>query len=211
MIVHNHEQNSPEWFASRLAIPTASSASRLITSTGAASKSIDGYAEELAIELYTGAPANDWSGNQYTEFGHEMEAESAAWYSFERGVDLVETGFITDDLGRYGCSPDRLVGDDGTVELKNLPKKHIAALLYWAKNKRPPTDKLAQCHMQMLVTDRAWCDLVYYSNTLPRLVCRIERDAKMDDALKEQITVCLQKRDDIVKTLETFERPAEAA
>lgn len=210
MIIHDHEQNTLEWLASRLGIPTASRAKDLLTSTGSPSKSVDRYAEELAIELYTGAPSNSFQGNAHTEFGNEMEPKSRAWYAFERDVDPVSVGFITDDLRRFGCSPDDLIGDSGLAEYKNLPVGHVKVLLYWAKNNKPPTDYIMQCHMQMLVTDRAWCDLVYYSETLPRLICRIERDANIDDALKQQITVCLQKRDEILAILETYERPEVA-
>lgn len=210
MIVHEHEQNSPEWLAARLGIPTASRAKDLVTSTGAPSKSVDRYAEELAIELYTGASASSFQGNTHTEFGHEMEPKARAWYAFERDVDPVSVGFVTDDLKRFGCSPDDLINNDGLAEYKNLPVGHVKALLYWNKNNKPPTDYVSQCHMQMLVSDRAWCDLVYYSETLPRLICRIERDAKFDDALKHQITVCLQKRDDILSILNTYEKPEAA-
>lgn len=212
MITHDHAQNSPEWFAARLGLPTASRASDLVTSTAAPSKSVDRYAEELAIEAYTGKPANTFKGNSDTEFGHEMESVSADWYAFETGSEISETGFITDDLKRFGCSPDRfVVGSNGLVELKNLPKQHVKALLYWQKHNKPPTDYLAQCHMQMLVTDREWCDLVYYSKDLPRLIIRIDRDSKFDDALKQQITVCIEKRDEVVSILEKFDRPLEAA
>lgn len=209
MIIHDHEQNTPAWIKAKLGVPSGSGASNLLTSKAEPSKSMNSYADQLAIELYTGEQVN-WGGNEHTEFGHEMEPESRSWYAFEKGVDPVETSFITDDLGRYGASPDSLVGNDGLAEFKNLPKQHVKTLLYWKKHKRPPTDYIMQCHMQMLVTDRAWCDLVYYNKILPRLIIRIERDSKIDDALKAQITACIQKRDDTLKILNTYERPEAA-
>jgi len=189
MKIHDCEQGTTEWFALRSGLPTASSAS-------------DWYAETLAADLYAGQPVDAWQGSAYTERGHEIEPEARSWYEFERGIDVESVGFCTDDLERYGCSPDGLVGDDGLLEIKCAPKKHTANLLYWKKNKKSPTDYLAQCHMQMLVTDRQWCDLLLYHQLLPKVVIRIERETVFDDVLTAAITDCILRRDDIVKSLQ---------
>ena len=202
MIQLDHEQNSPEWFASRLGLPTASSASKIITSTGAPSKQIDAYAETLAADKFAGKSIDHWQGNQFTERGHEVEDEAALWYSYERDVELVETGFCTDDLGRYGASPDRLVKGGGVLEIKCLPKGHMSAILRWHTKRTPEPTYLPQTYMEALVTDAPWVDLLFYHTDLPKAIIRIDRNSEMDKALKAGITSVTSKRDAIIKQLE---------
>lgn len=202
MIIHDHEQGSAEWYAARAGRPTASEAEKLITNTGLVSKQMQAYAEKLAGDIVAGKPIDAWQGNAFTEHGHEIEAEARDWYSFTQSVEVVQVGFVTDDLLRYGCSPDGMVGEDGLVELKCLPRQHIKALMHWHKNKTAPTEYTAQCQMQLLVTDRLWVDRVYYHPDLPSIVIRIERDQKMIDALQKQITACITYRDEVVKALQ---------
>jgi len=190
--------------AARIGRPTASNANRLITSTGAPSKQLQAFAEELAGDLFAGQAVNQWSGNCYTEYGHEMEEESRLAYEMETGHDVEQVAFIEDDLQRCLASPDGLVGDNGLVEIKNLPKKHVAALIYYAKNGRIPTDYMAQLQMQLYVSQREWVDMFYYSAMLPTLCVRIEPNLKMFGALKSQITACLTERDRIVRILESM-------
>lgn len=204
MIIHDVEQNTPEWLHLRAGMPTASEFSKLITSTGAASKSMIAYAQELAGEVYAGQPLNGWEGNQYTERGHDLEDEARASYGLLTGAEVTQVGFVTDDLQRWGCSPDGLVGDDGLLEIKCLPKKHIGMLLYWHKHKKCPPDFIQQVQGQMWITGRAWCDLYFYQPHLPDLVIRVEPDEKLVDALKEQLTECLIERDRTLDILEAM-------
>jgi len=204
------EQNSDEWMQARLGIPTASSASKLITSKGepTTGKGLTDYAKTLAADKFAGKQIDHWQGNEYTDRGHEVEAEALSWYTLEHNVDLTQIGFCTDDNGSYGASPDALVGDDGLVEIKCLPKGHMDAILYWAKNKRPPTPYLAQVHMQLLVTDRNYCDLTYYHRDLPKIIMRVERDKAMDEALLAQIEQCTNLRNEFFNELTKLESVA---
>jgi hypothetical protein len=63
------------------------------------------------------------------ERGLIVEAEAADWHEFDYDVIVQRIGFITDDEHTMGCSPDRLVGDDGLLEIKApLPQTQVA---YW--------------------------------------------------------------------------------
>src|SRR5215471_9116810 len=63
------------------------------------------------------------------EWGLIVEAEAADWYEFDQDVSVQKVGFITDDHHTVGCSPDRLVGDDGLLEIKApLPHTQVE---YW--------------------------------------------------------------------------------
>jgi len=75
----------------------------------------------MGIEAYTSRAMQD---------GIDMEPEARACYSFLAGGEVKQVGFCLSDDGRFGCSPDGLVGDDGGLELKcPLPKTHIKYLV----------------------------------------------------------------------------------
>src|SRR5215472_2423599 len=63
------------------------------------------------------------------ERGLIVEADAADWYEFDHDVTVQRVGFITDDAHAVGCSPDRLVGDDGLLEIK-APLPHVQ-VDYW--------------------------------------------------------------------------------
>ena len=203
MIIHDVEQNSEEWLKLRSGMPTASCFSKLVTSKGEPSKSMQGYAQTLAGELYAGHPLDSWQGNIYTDRGHELEDEAALAYEM-RGPEVNTIGFVTDNDCMYGCSPDRTVGDDGLIEIKCLPKAHISVLMHFDKHGKVPSDYVVQPQGQMLVTGRAWCDLVFYQPDLPMLVVRQEPDVKIMAGLRDQLQAVLAERDRVMRVLEGY-------
>ena len=206
MIIHNDlEQGSADWHQVRLGIPTGSKFKELITSTGAPSKSLSGYAASLAGDLYAGKSLDSFEGNQWTDRGTELESEARALYQFDSGNDVVEVGFITPDSGLFGVSPDGLISDDGLVEFKCLKtSNHIAALIYYKKHGKSPTTYIQQVQGQMMVCERQWCDLVFYHPDLPMLVIRNVPDEKIYRALKMQLAEVIKQRDEILKTIQEF-------
>lgn len=202
MIVHDVQQGSQEWHALRAGKPCASEFSKLITSTGEPSKSLQGYAITLAAELYAGKPVDAWEGNGHTERGKLLEPDAKARYAFVHGYDLVPVGFVTDDLGRYGCSPDSLLGNDGLVEFKCLKaENHVKALLYHRKHRKCPPDYVQQTQGQMLICERQWCDLIFYHPDLPMLTIRQEPDEVLTAALMAQIEIVVAERDRILSEI----------
>lgn len=196
------DQNTDAWLNLRIGIPTASRASDLVTSTGKLSESLPRYAEELAMNRYAGKSVSSFSGSYATERGHEIEPHAAAWYAFERDVEPDECGFFTDDLNRYGASPDRTVGDDGLIEIKCQDAKgHLKTLLAYHKTRKPPAAYYSQAQMELLVTERAWLDLTLYHPDLPSTIIRILPDPAFHASLKLQITACINHRDSILDTL----------
>lgn len=159
------EQGSPEWFAARCGIPTASSFSSIVTPGGKPSASADAYAAELIDELVRPMADRDqseqaaqFSGNRHTERGHELEPKALAWFRFVTGLDARKAGFVLSDSGAMGCSPDSLIWvDDKPVsgcEIKAPEgKKHA---LWMMQNKLPDEHK-AQVHGSMIVTGfKSW-------------------------------------------------------
>lgn len=201
MNVHTVEQNSPEWYALRSGLPTASEFKKIITSQGKASTQLNGYAALLAAELYAGDQLERWEGNQWTERGHELELKAMASYSFINAAPVEKVGFCTREGA--GCSPDGLVGDTGLLEIKCLsPQAHVLALAYHNKNNRPQPDYIPQVQGQMYVTEREYCDLYFYHPVLPELCIRVERDDEFHTALEKQLQLVIAERDRLAGILE---------
>lgn len=171
MKILTHKQGSPEWIHARLGLPTASNFDRLITKTGKPSASADKYLAKLCAEWFLGCPLDDFQSG-YMERGTGMEAEAVASYEFENNVDTTECGLCLRDDGKVGASPDRLVGEDGILEIKcPSAETHMGYIL-----NGPPDEYRPQVQGQLWITGRMWCDLNCYHPTLPPVRVRIERD-----------------------------------
>jgi len=182
VIHHNVKQGTEEWLALRRGIPTASNFDRIITSSGKRSASAFEYAGELLGVWYDGE-AIDEASSSFMDRGKDLEPRARDWYSFEY-ADAVPCGFFTDDLGRWGASPDGLVGIDGMVEIKCLAlHNHIAEML----REKPPNDYFVQMQGQMFVTGRKWCDRVFYHPHLKPVVYRMERDEAFIEKLAGEL------------------------
>jgi len=202
MILHDAEQRSEDWYRLRAGLPTASEFSKIVTSKGEPSKTAATYAITLACELYAGKPVDAWEGNTWTERGREYEQEALDFYAFASDAEVVPVGFVTDDDGSMGCSPDGLVGDDGMVEVKCLKaENHVKTILYYRKHGKCPTDYVQQTQGQMMICGRQWCDLIFYHPDLPMLTIRQEPDPAFQQALTEGIRDVLKERDAVFKTI----------
>lgn len=170
------EQQSPEWFAARMGMPTASEFSTVMRTKGKGengeSKERLTYMRKLAGEILTGEPMESYS-NQHMERGREMEGEARNLYSFLTTEPLQRVGFIVN--GPKGCSPDSLVGDRGMLEIKTaLPHILIGHLI---RGEFPPEHK-AQCQGALWVAEREWIDIAIYWPKLPLFKVRAGRDEK---------------------------------
>jgi len=164
-------QRSPEWFEVRRGLPTASSFDKVVKADGTPSKQSKAYMYQLAAERVAGIREVTFTSAAMEE-GIRREAESRRVYAMLREVEVEEVGFCIDDSGRYGCSPDGLVGEDGVLELKNpTGKVHVEYLV----GGKLPTAYLQQVQGQLLVTGREWCDFVSYHPGLPTFIVRVER------------------------------------
>jgi hypothetical protein len=160
MIILDHEQGSPEWFAARRGIPTASEFDRIITpKTGKASAGQSAYIGELIDQLVNPNAYNEWLGNEHTERGNRLEPKARAYYEFTRRVKTQQCGLVLRDDRLAGCSPDSLIGDDGGVEAKAPEgKKHVK----WLVDDELPDEHKAQVHGNLLITGRAFWDFISY-------------------------------------------------
>lgn len=186
MQIHECEQNSPEWYQARLGIITASMFKKVLTAkTMKLSASADEIENRIVAEILTGHEIEEFCGNGYTERGHELEPDAVSFYEMQTGMDTQEVGFITNDEGTIGCSPDRLVGGAGLLEIKcPAAHTHIKSLLSGGVG----DDHKPQVQGQLFVTERKWVDVFSYHPELPPSIIRVERDEdyieKLGGALK---------------------------
>ena len=197
MIVINCEQRSEEWYNSRLGVPSASNYGKIVDGSGKPSKSQSGYMYKLAAERITGSREETYMSVAMEE-GINREETSRWVYAMEYSVIVDEVGFCLDDSGRYGASPDGLVGDNGLVELKNPSGK--VAVEYLLKG-RLPSVYFQQVEGQLLVTGRDYCDFVSYFPGLPLFVIRVERDEEFLARLEDELNVFCDKLDKVCKEL----------
>lgn len=169
------EQYTEEWWDVRRGVPTASEFGNIITPAKAEfSKGSTGYAHQLIADTFDGnyGVVSEFASAAMRN-GTVMEPEARRFYEFERSCDVEQVGFCLTDDGRFGCSPDALVGEDGLLELKSPnPKTHVGYLLDGGL----PADYKPQCHGQLIVTGRAWVDFMSYVPGFPKLLVRVEPD-----------------------------------
>ena len=189
-IVTGIPQGTTEWLDLRLGIPTASAADRIVTPSGnaCAAATSEKYLFELLAERITGEPAVEVPKLWWAERGKELEASARTGYEFERDVEVSPVSFITDDDGRWGCSPDGLAGADGLVEFK-APNcsDHLAILLQSGVAFKKYG---VQCQFQLFVCDdRDFVDLSSYYPGLPQAIIRMGRATDMQKAIKVQTEI----------------------
>lgn len=171
MIVLDVEQGSDEWHEARIGIPTASNFSRIITAEGKKSSQANDYINELVAEWLTGE--KDRFSTKWTERGNELEPEARFFYSLGADKDVEEIGMAyLDERKLTSCSPDGLVEEDGTVEIKcPAPKTHVAYLL----TGKIPAKYYPQVQGQLWIMEREWCDFVSYHPKMQPLIVRVPR------------------------------------
>lgn len=166
------EQNSPAWYAARIGRATASNFHRIISPTGEKSRQWEVYAHEILAEEIVGHSIEGYQSADMAE-GNRREEESVSYYELIKKIDTQRVGFITTDDGSFGCSPDRLVGDDGMLEMKN--PKH-GTFVGYLLGLNGPKDYWPQIQGGLLISERKWTDFMPYFPEMPELIIRVERD-----------------------------------
>lgn len=197
MKIVNCIQNSTEWYLARCGVPTASNFDKIVTSNGEPSKQRTKYMWELAGQCIIKNPEESYQ-NAAMLRGIEMQFEAKSLYELINGVSVQEVGFCLDDSGKYGSSPDGLVGDDGGLEIKcPLLATHVGYLLY----NHLPTDYIQQVQGNLLVTGRKWWDFKSYYPGIKPLIIRVERDEKFIKLLKQELIAFCEELENVVKKI----------
>lgn len=174
------EQGSEEWFALRDLKMTASEATTIrVNGDG-----LETYTKKLFVEHITGRRQKDLSWNDDIRRGNELEPLASEIYELESMVEVEKVGFIEHD--KYsGCSPDRLVGEEGGVEIKSPNDMNYYKLL--TGEIEPSKGHVDQVQMCLMITKRMWWDLMYYNPNFKKscIITRIYPDKEIHKKLKE--------------------------
>lgn len=175
------EQGSPEWFQIRLGKVTGSRIADLMArSKSGWGASRASYQAELITERLTGQRYEKFFASASMRRGNEIEDDARAAYAFRFDVEPVAIGFVDHpSIAMAGCSPDRLVGDDGLLEIK-CPDTHTH--LHTILEETISGAYLKQMQWQMACTGRRWCDFVSYDPRLPEHMSMFVKRVPRDDA-----------------------------
>lgn len=200
MIVHDVEQGSPEWMQARLGMPTTSQFHRILTPQKLtyAAGAVD-YRNQLLAERIIGQPIDEETWSRWMLRGSQLEAEAVAYYELQRDTGVQRVGYVTNDAGTVGCSPDGLVGDDGGLEVKCYgAKHHVSVLLGEDPAKR------TQVQGSIWICERDWWDQLAYLPRFPQTLIRTPRDETFIKALAsamEQFLVELARGQKVIDAL----------
>ena len=125
------------------------------------------YAAQLVGDIYS---ADYWDDVAYESeamrIGKAGEAGVRAIYAKMKKTDFRQVAFITTADGRFGCSPDSVIGDDGGLEIKRPQRKK--QVLYLNRDPKTttadgmPLEYLPQVHGCLWITKRKWWDFISY-------------------------------------------------
>jgi putative phage-type endonuclease len=194
----NVAQGTDEWKAIRLGHVTASCISDVMGKGVGRHK----YMVRLLAERLIGEAGESFT-NAAMQWGVDQEQFAAIAYEAKTNVLTDKTGFwLHPDIPWVGVSPDRLVGDDGLVEIKCPNTTTHLDYLFDAK---VPAEYVKQIQMQLWVTRRAWCDFVSFDPRLPPrnqlLIVRVERDHKLIAQMQDEVSKFLTELDDLINQL----------
>jgi hypothetical protein len=189
------QQLTPEWDAIRSGKLTASIASTLITPTGKPSTRYKGEIARIIAEAAGWQEPGSIPQTYWMERGVEVEPQARGWYTIESGKLTKECGFIDDDTGLFGFSPDGLVQDDDehngyyALELKcPKPSTHVQ----WMLDGGVPGQHLAQCHFGMIILDAHKGCFMSYHPEAEALISYISRN-EYTQVFESQMVVFLDE------------------
>lgn len=173
----------------RLGVPTASTFDRIITPTGKPSAQADAYMFDLLSELVEGLPI-DKVKTSWMQYGNDTEAKAVSYYDLQRDCESKPVGFMTNDEGTIGASPDRIVSDDLLLEVKcpSLPVQ----LSYLLSSKGVDANYKVQLQGQLYVSGFNAVDIISFH---PResVIIRVERDEAFIGLLDAELQKFVEK------------------
>lgn len=211
MKIHHCKQGGDQWHALRTGIPTASIFNKLMTpKTHEMSAQRYPLMYRLAAERILGVSLDREFSSAAMEAGREFEPKARAWYEMAHDCEVEQVGICISDCGRYGASPDGLVGDTGLIELKcPEAQTHVGYLL---GDLGAYADYSLQIQGQLWVAERDWCDSVSYCSPFPCAMHRHHADlgliAKLSAAVLQfcdELDACVER----LKALGAVEQQAE--
>lgn len=174
------EEGAIEWKRLRLGVLGSSEFHRVITpgkpgqpETMKLSKQALPLMYRLLAERITGQDVENYS-SQWMDRGVELEDQAVRAYENFAEVETTIGGFFLNEAGTLGCSPDRLIGAEGDLEIKcPLIQTQIAYALEGLGD-----DYKLQLQGRMMLHGRPWIDVFSYHPLLFLPPVRVYRDEK---------------------------------
>lgn len=187
MKVYHMEQMSAEWYAAKCGIPSASKADKMLTPLGKLSAQSDTYMDQLLAER-AGFADDPMEPTDWMKRGIKLEDDARKLFAFTKDIKVKEVGWVTNDEGTAGCSPD------GVIKLRKAkagwenkcPKASIH-IGYLRRGELPKKYK-PQVHMSMAILGvKDWFFQSYFPGLDP-LIIHVEADdytAKIAEAVSQ--------------------------
>lgn len=192
-IYESLEQGTEEWLEVRKGKITGSMLPKLISS-----KTLKVLTGETANSVLSGVVASksvlvaeDILIPQFIN-GHTGEGLAKRKYQKKFNKSVKEVGFLESDCGRYGMSPDGLVGDEGFIEIKTMSVNIYTTSVL--EDGEPALYGTSNYYMQILMgfivnPNFKWCDFVMYNLSMDEAtnfkVIRIERNEEHIEIVKK--------------------------
>jgi putative phage-type endonuclease len=191
MIIHDVAQRSPEWFALRRGIITASEVGKFIVNTD--KKSLDARQNLIDKKLGEVADGDDTEPSYesyWMKRGTLLEPESIEAYEKRTGELVYHVGFVQHDTLPIGCSPDGLiVGKNFGIEGKAVAGKTQIGRL---RDNVLPDQYVCQIHHSMIVMEAPHYDFWSYHPALPPFHVRTYRDDFTDKFERGLVELCAE-------------------
>lgn len=178
-------QGDETWKKCRLGRPTGSNFGKILTATGKVSESRTAYMIELACEFVSGRSEENYTSYRMKE-GSRLEEESCQVFAMEHeNLDVRKVGFVFKDERKLcGCSPDRLIDDNGILETKDAK---FTIQYDRLKKGTMVTQHIPQVQGEIYCCEREYGIFRSYCSGLPSLDIRVERDENYISRLEEEI------------------------
>lgn len=166
-------QGSYEWLMERLGHVTTSKFETVLKEpkkikdkkAGKLAAVAQTYLDQLMAEHITQEPSEEIH-SKYLRWGEEWEPRAREAYEAAFNVVVKQVGFVRHPTELLiGGSPDGMIGDVGTMEIKCPMTKvpHLEIL----RSHSIPEEYVAQVQGILWVTKRQWCDFVSYQPRFP--------------------------------------------
>jgi hypothetical protein len=201
-------QGSEDWQNVRIGRFTASTVHNIIYSKKP-TKTFETHVFEKVTETIYKQPTFVYE-NQAMQWGSDHEVVALIEYQKKNSVFCQSVGFVPlgDDAG---CSPDKLVGEKGGIEVKcpHTQINHIKHCTIRSANDllNIKKDYYWQIQMCLLCTDRAWWDFVSFDPRLPKehplrlFQFRLWREQEPLERLRECLRVAVERKKELLKLL----------
>jgi putative phage-type endonuclease len=200
----NIEQGSDEWKQARLGHVTASNIAEVMSKGKGTAEAVGRYKYKvrLVAERLTMTPGESYT-NAAMQWGIEQEQFACIAYEAQKETFVDKIGFVLHpEIKWLGVSPDRIVGNEGLIEVKCPNTTTHLDYLFEGK---VPSEYYKQIQCQLWVTGRQWCDFVSYDPRLPKrnqlLIVRTERDEKLIAEMKTETEKFLAEVETLIMKL----------